>query len=64
MKQEDVLLLLQRVLVQLGGVSQTIIQEYRRIAWGQVSPANTLPDEPEGSNPIWRRFFGEGNQAY
>ena len=44
MVKQDVLLLLQRVLVQLGGVSHTITQERRR---GRVNPANTLPDEPE-----------------
>jgi len=56
--QEDVLLLLQRVLVQLGGVSHTITQERRRIAWGRVNPANTLPDELEEQKEV--TLFGGG----
>ena len=54
-KQEDVLLLLQE---QLGGVSHTITQERRRIAWGRVNPANTLPDEPEEEREV--TLFGGG----
>jgi len=57
-KQEDVLLLLQSVLMKLGSVSHTITQERRRIAWGRVNPANTLPDEPEEEREV--TLFGGG----
>ena len=57
-KQKDILLLLQRVLVQLGGVSHSITQERRRIAWGRINPANTLPDEPEEEKEV--TLFGGG----
>ena len=59
-KQEDVLLLIQRVLVLLGGASHSITQERRRIAWGRVNPANTLPDDTEQSEEKEVTLFGGG----
>jgi len=59
-KQEDVLLLLQRVLVLLGGASHSITQERRRIAWGRVNPANVLPDDQEESKEKEVTLFGGG----
>ena len=59
LKQEDILLLLQRVLILLGGASHTIIQERRRIAWGCVNLANTLPeDAKEGKEKQVTLFYG------
>lgn len=59
-KQEDILLLLQRVLILLGGASHTITQERRRIAWGRVNPANTLPEDAEEGKEKQPTLFGGG----
>ena len=60
MKQEDVLLWLQRVLVFLGGASHSITQERQRITWGRVNHANTVPDDAEQSKEKEVNLFGEG----
>jgi len=44
----------------MGGVSHAITKEHRRIAWGQVNPANTLPDEPEEGKEKEVTLFGGG----
>ena len=57
-KQVDVLLLLPRVLILLGGASYSITQERWRIAWGRVNPANMLPDDTEQSEEKEVTLFG------
>ena len=59
-KPEDILLLLQRVLVLLGGASHSITQERRRIAWGRVNPANALPNDSEEGKEKEVTLFGGG----
>jgi len=60
LKQEDILLLFQRVLILLGGASHSITQERRQIAWGRVNPSNTLPDDAEEGKEKEVRLFGGG----
>ena len=60
LKQEDILLLLQRVLILLGGASHSVTQERRRIAWGRVNPANTLPEDTEEDKEKEVTLFGGG----
>ena len=60
LKQEDILLLIQRVLILLGSASQTITQERRRIAWGCVNLANTLPEDAEEGKEKQVTLFGGG----
>ena len=38
MKREDIILLVQRILVLMGSVSNTITQERRQIAWSRLNP--------------------------
>jgi len=60
LKQEDILLLLQRVLILLGGASHSITQECHQIAWGRVNPSNTLPDDAEEGKEKGVTLFGGG----
>ena len=44
----------------LGGVSHSITQERRRIAWGCVNPANTLPEDQKEGKEKEVTLFGGG----
>ena len=60
-KREDVLLLVQRILVLLGSVSNSIMQERRQISWSRLNPLIKdfyLDDEDKGKKGT--TLFGGG----